>query len=167
MLVLVRRTQSSVRCCSGHVGLRHRQTPMMPLTALKVSGSFDETVRVWDARTGHCLRVSQQPAGSAACWCTHAHCVPSGSQGYASAGVPEHISSDAVRQGWSAQGVCAGHAQEIPAHSDPVTAVDYHRDGTLIVSTSYDGLCRIWNTDDGRFQPCPTLSEASVHAAKS
>ena len=47
---------------------------------------------------------------------------------------------------------CAAHAQEIPAHSDPVTAVDYHRDGTLIVSTSYDGLCRIWNTDDGRFQ---------------
>ncbi len=39
--------------------------------------------------------------------------------------------------------------QEIPAHSDPVTAVDYHRDGSLILSTSYDGLTRIWNTDDG------------------
>ena len=55
--------------------------------------------------------------------------------------------------------------QEIPAHSDPVTAVDYHRDGTLIVSTSYDGLCRIWNTDDGRFQPSVTPSGPSVHAA--
>ena len=39
---------------------------MILLTAMKVSGSFDETVRVWDARTGHCLRVSEQPADSAA-----------------------------------------------------------------------------------------------------
>ena len=48
--------------------------------------------------------------------------------------------------------------QEIPAHSDPVTAVDYHRDGSLILSTSYDGLTRIWNAEDGR---------SSSHAAHS
>lgn len=29
--------------------------------------------------------------------------------------------------------------QTLPAHSDPVTAVDFSRDGTLIVSSSYDG----------------------------
>jgi len=28
----------------------------------------------------------------------------------------------------------------LPAHSDPVTAVDFNRDGSLIVSSSYDGL---------------------------
>lgn len=28
----------------------------------------------------------------------------------------------------------------LPAHSDPVTAVDFSRDGTLIVSCSYDGI---------------------------
>lgn len=27
--------------------------------------------------------------------------------------------------------------------------VDFNRDGTLIVSSSYDGLCRIWNADTG------------------
>ncbi len=37
----------------------------------------------------------------------------------------------------------------IPAHSDPVTAVDFNRDGTLIVSSSYDGLCRIWDAQSG------------------
>lgn len=28
----------------------------------------------------------------------------------------------------------------LPAHSDPVSAVDFNLDGTLIVSGSYDGL---------------------------
>ena len=41
------------------------------------------------------------------------------------------------------------HVQTIPAHSDPVTAVDIHRDGTLAISASYDGLIRMWNMDDG------------------
>lgn len=38
----------------------------------------------------------------------------------------------------------------LPAHSDPVSAVDFNRDGTLIVSSSYDGLCRIWDTASGQ-----------------
>lgn len=42
------------------------------------------------------------------------------------------------------------HLQTLPAHSDPVTAVDFNRDGTLIVSSSYDGLCRIWDSDSGQ-----------------
>jgi len=34
----------------------------------------------------------------------------------------------------------------LPAHSDPVTGVDFNRDGTCIVSGSHDGLVRIWDT---------------------
>lgn len=37
----------------------------------------------------------------------------------------------------------------LPAHSDPVTAVDFNRDGSLIVSSSYDGLCRVWDAATG------------------
>ena len=59
-----------------------------------MSGSFDETVRVWDVKSGKCLKV-------------------------------------------------------LPAHSDPVTAVNFNRDGSLIVSSSYDGLCRIWASSTG------------------
>ena len=59
-----------------------------------VSGSFDETVRIWDVKSAKCLKV-------------------------------------------------------LPAHSDPVTAVDFNRDGSLIVSSSYDGLCRIWDAATG------------------
>lgn len=59
-----------------------------------VSGSFDETVRIWDVKSGKCLKV-------------------------------------------------------LPAHSDPVTCVDFNRDGSLIVTSSYDGLCRIWDSGTG------------------
>ena len=49
-----------------------------------MSGSFDETVRLWEVRSGRCIAV-------------------------------------------------------LPAHSDPVTAVAFSHDGTLVVSASYDG----------------------------
>ncbi|GJS79826.1 14-3-3-like protein GF14 iota [Tanacetum coccineum] len=39
----------------------------------------------------------------------------------------------------------------LPAHSDPVTAVNFNRDGSLIVSSSYDGLCRIWDANMGHY----------------
>jgi len=35
--------------------------------------------------------------------------------------------------------------QTLPAHSDPVTAVDFSADGTMVVSSSYDGLARVWD----------------------
>jgi COMPASS component SWD3 len=55
---------------------------------------FDESVRIWDVKTGKCLKI-------------------------------------------------------LPAHSDPVSSVHFNRDGTLIVSGSFDGLCRIWETATG------------------
>lgn len=59
-----------------------------------MSGSFDETVRVWEVKTGKCL-----------------------------------------------------HA--IKAHSMPVTSVHFNRDGSLIVSASHDGSCKIWDSSKG------------------
>jgi COMPASS component SWD3 len=40
--------------------------------------------------------------------------------------------------------------RSLPAHSDPVSAVDFVRDGTLIVSCSHDGLIRVWDTSTGQ-----------------
>ncbi|CAN7099200.1 unnamed protein product [Brassica rapa subsp. narinosa] len=33
--------------------------------------------------------------------------------------------------------------------SDPITSVDFNRDGSLIISSSYDGLCRVWDSGTG------------------
>jgi len=60
----------------------------------KATGSFDETIRFWDVRTGRLLR-------------------------------------------------------ETPAHSDPVTALAFSFDGTLVVSGSFDGLVRVWDARNG------------------
>lgn len=37
----------------------------------------------------------------------------------------------------------------IKAHAMPVTSVDFNRDGSLIVSGSHDGSCKIWDTNSG------------------
>ena len=40
--------------------------------------------------------------------------------------------------------------RSLPAHSDPVSGVDFVRDGTLVASCSSDGLIRIWDTSTGQ-----------------
>lgn len=61
-----------------------------PQSNLIVSGSFDESVKIWDVRRGVCLKT-------------------------------------------------------LPAHSQPVSSVDFCFDGTLIISGSYDGLMYVKN----------------------
>ena len=34
--------------------------------------------------------------------------------------------------------------------SDPVSAVSFNGDGTLLLSASYDGLVHIWDTESGQ-----------------
>ena len=62
-------------------------------------------------------------------------------------------------------------AQVIPAHSDPVTGVDVSGDGTLIASSSYDGICRIWNAHNGAAMPCwgapSTAACIGMHACRA
>jgi hypothetical protein len=39
--------------------------------------------------------------------------------------------------------------RELPAHSDPVTGVDYSWDGTMLASASFDGIVRLWDSGTG------------------
>lgn len=40
--------------------------------------------------------------------------------------------------------------KSLPAHSDPVSGVDFVHDGTLIASCAEDGLIRVWDTATGQ-----------------
>lgn len=39
--------------------------------------------------------------------------------------------------------------RELPAHSDPVSSMDFTFDGTVLASCSFDGLVRLWETHNG------------------
>ncbi len=77
-----------------------------PRTNLLASGSFDESLRLWDLRTGSCVSA-------------------------------------------------------IPAHSEPVTSVQFSGDGALLASGSYDGLLRLWDVAAGG-QCLKTVQEEGV-----
>lgn len=40
--------------------------------------------------------------------------------------------------------------RQLPAHSDPVSGVDFVRDGTMVCSCASDGLIRIWDAGTGQ-----------------
>lgn len=40
--------------------------------------------------------------------------------------------------------------RSLPAHSDPISGVDFLRDGTMVCSCAGDGLIRIWDTMTGQ-----------------
>lgn len=40
--------------------------------------------------------------------------------------------------------------RQLPTHSDPVSGVDFVRDGTMVVSCASDGLIRIWDSGTGQ-----------------
>ncbi|KAF2753583.1 WD40 repeat-like protein [Pseudovirgaria hyperparasitica] len=102
------------------------------------SGSDDKSIRLWDVETGkphktaftghhsYVYSLSFSPKGNM---------LVSGSY------------DEAVFL-WDLR--TAKPMRSLPAHSDPVGAVDFVRDGTLITSCSSDGLIRVWDTATGQ-----------------
>ncbi|KAG0347759.1 hypothetical protein BGZ54_004803, partial [Gamsiella multidivaricata] len=100
------------------------------------SGSWDTTVRLWDAQTGEPGPILSGHTGGV----TSVVYSPSGQQ------IASGSSDNTVRL-WDAQTGAPGPI--LSGHTDYVTSVVYSPSGQQIASGSRDGTVRLWDVDSG------------------
>ncbi|KAI0409600.1 WD40-repeat-containing domain protein [Xylaria palmicola] len=103
------------------------------------SGSDDKAIRLWDRVTGRPTKPKPLLGHH-----SYVYCLAFSPKGniLASGSYDEAVFLWDVRAGRL--------MRSLPAHSDPVSGIDFCQDGTLVVSCSTDGLTRIWDTSTGQ-----------------
>lgn len=110
-----------------------------PDSTVLASGADDKLIRLWDASTGACLPCS--PLRGHHNYVYSLAFSPKGNM-LVSGSYDEAVFVWDVR--------AARLMRRLPAHSDPVSGVDFVRDGTLVASCAGDGLIRIWDMGTGQ-----------------
>jgi WD40 repeat protein len=100
------------------------------------SGSWDKTVRVWDAATGKHRKtlIGHSKRVTAVAFSPDGTQIASGSW-------------DKTVRVWDA--VTGEHRKSLTGHSNPVTAVAFSPDGRQIASGSWDDMVRVWDAVTG------------------
>ena len=101
-----------------------------------VSGSFDKTVRVWNAATGTCVATLTG----------HSDLVRSVAFNHDGSRIVSGSKDKTVRV-WNAE---TGEQMMKFTHDDWVASVAFSPDGTRIVSASNDNSLRLWNANTGK-----------------
>jgi WD40 repeat protein len=103
------------------------------------SGSWDNTIKLWDARTGDLQKTlaGHSLSVTAISFSPDGQLIASGSD-------------DRTIKLWDA---ITGNLQKTPAgHSGPVTAIAFSPDGQQIASGSHDNTIKLWDTITGNLQ---------------
>jgi WD40 repeat protein len=96
-----------------------------------ISGSYDNTIKIWNANTGECIKTLEGHSRSveSVAYSTDGTKIISGSM-------------DNTIKIWDANtGECL---QTLEGHTSTVLSVAYSPDGTRIISGSYDDTIKIW-----------------------
>ncbi len=100
------------------------------------SGSYDQTVKLWDTNTGECLKTLQGLGG--AVW----------SVAFSPDGHFLATGSDRIVKLWDVTtGQCV---KTLPGHSDMVFSVSFSPDGSMLASGSEDRTARLWDIETGQ-----------------
>ncbi|MEP4195691.1 MAG: AAA family ATPase [Aliishimia sp.] len=101
-----------------------------------VSGSDDNTLRIWDVQSGEELQVlrGHESYVTSVAFSSDGRSILSGSQDY-------------TLRIWDAQS--GEELQVLQGHERPVTSVAFSTDGRRILSGSYDNTLRIWDAKSG------------------
>eukprot|EP01043_Picozoa_sp_COSAG02_P033365 COSAG02_NODE_2273_length_9263_cov_10.296377_1_plen_780_part_10 len=117
-----------------------------------VSGSHDQTVRIWDAVTGECEQTLQGHSSHV----TSASFSPDGTKVVSG-------SHDRTVRIWDAvTGECE---QTLQGHSSYVRSASFSPDGTKVVSGSHDQTVRIWDAVTGECEQTLQGHSAGVRSA--
>jgi COMPASS component SWD3 len=118
-------------------------SPTQPF--LLATASDDKSLKIWDLRSKKPFHNTLSPSNRG-----HTHTVFSCAFNAAGTLLASASFDETVILWDVANGTPIKH---IPAHSDPITSVDFsndYEDTPLIASCSTDGMCRIWASDSGR-----------------
>jgi len=114
-----------------------------------LSGSFDNTVRLWDVPGGVCLRTFEGHADAVTCV-----------QMTSDERMAVSTSKDGTLRLWE---MSTGRCLRVIEHSASLGAVCVDRAGTIALTGGADGEIRVWNVSDGRCLRVLSGHEKSCH----
>jgi len=131
---------SSIGCRVTMVGHTNsvRCVQMSHEKGLVISGSYDETLKLWCLKTGRCEATLRGHRGRVLCmhvpWAAHPGIFLSGSD-------------DKSIKVWSMLGTRSSCLKTLQGHEDSVTTLSM--EGNKIISGSLDRTIKVWNLDSG------------------